>query len=348
MTALNDQEWPHDGLEELGQCALCGSSKRTQLHAKLWDKVFKVAPGTWQMWRCVSCRSGYLDPRPTEWTIGWAYGIYYTHADAPELPPLTALGRIRNGLANGYRNNRFGTRFRPELKAGRLLGLLLPPLTWEVDLIYRFLPHRQLDDAGSLLDIGCGNGAYLQLARAAGWKVAGTDPDPVARERGAEKGLTVLESTEDWLQRPDRFDFITLSHVIEHVHDPVALLRQAFALLRPGGQIYLQTPNIDAYGHRFYGSDWRGLEPPRHLIIFNRNSLHDALERAGFVGLKDALHNRLFYFGRQFRSKNIGFGPADTTDRNAPKPTLLDRFRSSVSYTAAEMLTVIAAKPRCE
>jgi SAM-dependent methyltransferase len=311
----------------------------------MWDNVFNVAPGTWQMWRCGSCRSAYLDPRPDQATIGRAYGVYYTHSHAPEPTPLTTLGKLRHGLANGYRNSRFGTTFRPAIDAGRLLGLLVPPLTWPIDAVYRFLPRPVPGKVQSLLDIGCGSGAFLDLAREAGWQVAGTEPDPVARERGAERGLTVLESTEDWLARPERFDFVTLSHVIEHVHDPIAVLKQAFALLRAGGQIYVQTPNIDAYGHRLYGADWRGLEPPRHLVIFNRDSLHDALGQAGFSRMTDILHNRLFYFGRQFRSKHIGFGAADLASQKAPNPSLKDRFLSSISYPAAEMLTITAGRP---
>ena len=76
---------------------------------------------------------------------------------------------------------------------------------------------------------------------------------------------------------------ITLSHVIEHLHDPIAVLRRLHAALRPGGRIWLQTPNIDSRGAERFGVAWRGLEAPRHLVMFNAASLSSALTRAGFA-----------------------------------------------------------------
>lgn len=79
-----------------------------------------------------------------------------------------------------------------------------------------------------------------------------------------------------------RFDVITLNHVIEHVSDPIELLRSCYRLLKLGGQLWLQTPNIDSLGSRRYGRHWRGLEPPRHLVLFDPVSLRSALHQAGF------------------------------------------------------------------
>ena len=53
-------------------------------------------------------------------------------------------------------------------------------------------------------------------------------------------------------------------------------------LLRPGGTLWLQTPNIDSIGHKIYGLNWRGLEPPRHLVLMTMQTLRKILENAGF------------------------------------------------------------------
>lgn len=79
-----------------------------------------------------------------------------------------------------------------------------------------------------------------------------------------------------------RYDVITLSHVIEHVHDPYNTLKNCYDLLSPGGLLFIDTPNIDARSHRRFKENWRGLEAPRHLVIFNWESIFGVLKRCGF------------------------------------------------------------------
>jgi SAM-dependent methyltransferase len=134
-----------------------------------------------------------------------------------------------------------------------------------------------------VLDVGCGDGAFLLNARSCGWEAIGVDPDPKAVANASSKGLTVYESGIEYFDgKKEIFDAITLSHVIEHVHDPIAVLEFCFTLLKPGGQLWIETPNIDSLGHRHFRSNWRGLEVPRHLVLFNRNSLQHAVQLVGF------------------------------------------------------------------
>ena len=76
------QEWPPGGLERVHQCPACAGTERELLHAGLTDRLFGCAAGTWSLWRCATCGSAYLDPRPTQETILLAYGEYFTHDDA--------------------------------------------------------------------------------------------------------------------------------------------------------------------------------------------------------------------------------------------------------------------------
>jgi SAM-dependent methyltransferase len=134
-----------------------------------------------------------------------------------------------------------------------------------------------------LLDIGCGNGRFLLQMRALGWDVAGVEPDPKSAAEAVAAGLKVRQGLlEPGTQPGNYFDAVTLNHVIEHLHDPVKTLSLSRQALKPGGVIYLATPNFAAGGHRLFGADWFPLDPPRHLVLFTPQSLRRALERAGF------------------------------------------------------------------
>jgi 2-polyprenyl-3-methyl-5-hydroxy-6-metoxy-1,4-benzoquinol methylase len=341
--------WPDGGLERVASCPICESAERSPLHRQLWDNVFFAAPGIWSLWRCTSCGSAYLDPRPDAATIGLAYSRYYTHEE-PERPEAeTAYQKMRAALGNGYRNGRYGTSRRPTARIGDFLARLIPPLAWPVDVAFRYLPHRRSRPKGRAFDLGCGGGEWLEMAREAGWEVAGSDPDPLARARAAARGIEVRESIEAWDDQPESFDVVTMSHVIEHVHDPLATLASANRLLKPGGMLFVDTPNIEAIGHDRYGKDWRGLETPRHLVIFNRASLVEALRRSGFVNIRYRMRSQPFV-GMSLASRRIAAGvdPYDERPRTnlAPAPGILDRIRAAISRRGAEFLTLTCEKRR--
>lgn len=284
-TNLNgDESWPAGGLEKQSDCPVCGDPGRTLLHEGLRDTIFRVAPGLWTMWRCSGCRSDYLDPRPTQDTIGLAYDSYYTHQKRTSANQPTSLRtKLETGILNDYMNARFGTCEKRTVPLGRYLTKLSrrPKSLREYNL--RFLPRPRDRGRARLLDIGCGSGAFLDLAESAGWSVRGCDTDPKALASAASPGRDVrLGGAEQFAAEADGFDAVTLSHVIEHVHDPADTLRQAKTLLRPGGMLFIDTPNSAALGHAEFGTDWRGLEPPRHLMLFNYDSLEQLLIVAGF------------------------------------------------------------------
>lgn len=288
------EDWPAEGLERVEQCPVCGSRERHLLYSGLTDRVFGCAPGHWDLYQCKGCRSAYLDPRPTPATIGIAYSTYFTHNinSKADIEGLGLARKIRRTLANGYRNHRFGTRLQPSSWLGVLAARLLPSQRLTIDAEIRHIPKAKPGER--LLDVGCGNGEFLELARLSGWGVVGVDFDPNAVKVARSRGLDVRQGSVEVIDpAKERFDGITLSHVIEHVHDPLAVLRQCHALLKPGGWIWIETPNIDAQGHARYGANWRGLEPPRHLVLFSRNALFQALAEAGFQSIADQQYRPL-------------------------------------------------------
>jgi 2-polyprenyl-3-methyl-5-hydroxy-6-metoxy-1,4-benzoquinol methylase len=276
--------WPANGLERVDSCPVCGSATRVVCHEGLVDSTFRTAPGTWTLWRCVACAGAYLSPRPTADTLHEAYASYYTHQtsssqDAPRR--WLRLRRVHRWLANGYANWRYGAREQPATRWGVVAAAMLPLFRNISDREYRHLP-RVPDSGGALLDVGCGDGSFLALARACGWQqVLGLEPDPKAARLASQTGVRVIEGGLEVLaSQSDAFDVITLSHVIEHVHDPLLMLRACHRLLKPGGQLWLETPNVSSLGHRVFGRHWRGLEAPRHLVLFSPLGL--ALKSAGF------------------------------------------------------------------
>lgn len=285
QASFEPQDWPSVGLEEVGRCPVCGGGERRLLYGGLTDRIFRSAPGRWDLHRCESCRSAYLDPRPTTATIYLAYQSYYTHEGTAAVEELSAFRRWRRALGNGYRNWKYGTRHRPATRIGVLAPILTPGFPAKVAQSMYFLPRPE--PGQRLLDVGCGNGAFLGRAASAGWQVAGVDPDPKAVEVVSQANLEVRQGgIEAFDDAGEVFDAITMSHIIEHVHDPAGLLQRAHALLKPGGTIYIDTPNIDAYGHQRFRESWRGLEVPRHLVLFNWESLFQLLLNNGFSQIK--------------------------------------------------------------
>lgn len=281
------EEWPLGGLERVARCPACNSGDREVLYSGLTDRVFFCAPGEWTLHRCQNCGCGYIDPRPTPASISLAYSSYYTHGSTSlETDNPTRLGLIRRALGNGYRNWRFGTTFKPENMVGVMLFLLWPSVRKRLDQGLRNLPKRPKN--GRLLDVGFGGGEFLEYAKEGGWHVAGADPDPVVVESARSRGLDVRQGgIQAFSDEVGSFDAITLSHVIEHVFDPQHDLDNAFRLLKPGGVLWIQTPNVDGPLHRRFGRNWRDLDPPRHLTLFSRKALFGCLTASGFVDIKD-------------------------------------------------------------
>jgi len=264
-------------------CGYCGI-EGTPLYRDLSDRLYD-APGKWGFRRCPSpdCGLVWLDPAPIEEDLGIAYETYYTHSWT-ETPSQTSFAkRVYRYVRDGYLERRFGyDRGEPSFLRKRA-GLLLYPFPArraDLDFSVMYLPARK---EGRLLEVGCGGGGMLGWFSGLGWNAEGVDTDPAAVRAAQEKGLNVrLGRMEDRESLPDRFDAVTMSHLIEHVSDPRRLLRGAWQVLRPGGAVSIITPNILSLGHRRFGAAWFHLDPPRHLHLFHPSLLRRMAGEAGF------------------------------------------------------------------
>lgn len=281
-------EWPAAGLERVGACPLCGGSARSTLHEGLQDHAFRAAPGRWTLRQCNACGCAYLDPRPDAATISLAYERYYTHESGAGD---SLLARLRRGIQDAYLNDRYGTSYPLALSGGQYLARLVPMIRRYLDVSFARHLGPPTGERARLLDVGCGNGTFLQLAARLGWEAEGIDSDAAAVDAAHAAGCSVTHGRLDDLpMRAGCYQHVTLSHVVEHVHDPLGLLRRCHELLAPGGRLWLETPNLRSFGHDVFGPAWRGLEPPRHLVLFDRRTLTAALAGAGFEGIEFREH----------------------------------------------------------
>lgn len=138
---------------------------------------------------------------------------------------------------------------------------------------------------GSIFDVGCGDGVFLEYMRRRGWAVGGVEsaPEHVAFAREQFKMSDVSQGS--WPGSGiggQKWDVCSFIHVIEHLPRPIEMLERARDVLRPDGLLMLETPNVLSWPARLFGSNWVALDAPRHLHIFSPDSLGVCVERAGF------------------------------------------------------------------
>lgn len=140
-----------------------------------------------------------------------------------------------------------------------------------------------------LLDVGCGTGDFLHSAAQHGWQVEGVEISNIAAYQASEllgKDCIHVGTINTAALPANTYDVVTSYHVIEHLLDPISMLQHIYEVLRPGGIIFLETPNINSLGAKIRGKKWSQIIPPEHINYFNPSSVKSALERAGFSNIR--------------------------------------------------------------
>jgi 2-polyprenyl-3-methyl-5-hydroxy-6-metoxy-1,4-benzoquinol methylase len=278
IAIMIDSPWPSANLESVNACPFCQGIERDLLFDQVQDWTFYSAPGKWSYWKCKACDALYLNPRPTIGSIGDAYSAYYTHG-SESLPLLT---RFKILLKNEYFSHLLGLDLHPRIELPYFLSWILYPLKRRLGIPFGVSTLRELP-RGRLVDVGCGSGEMLQIADQFGWDCLGLELDTQAVLASKKNGLTVIEgSFENLDDYPSHFDCIICSHVLEHVHDPIAALEKMKCALKPGGVLLLSCPNSMSRAGQYFGVHWRGLEAPRHIAIPSAHFLREFLEKYGF------------------------------------------------------------------
>ena len=136
---------------------------------------------------------------------------------------------------------------------------------------------------GSLLDIGCGTGYFAHTMQLRGWEVEAIEKSDNARAFAQQQfGLKVQDESQTDSFGDQRFDVITLWHVMEHIENMAALWTSLTRQLKDSGRLIVAVPNCESYDASIYKSRWAAYDVPRHLWHFSVPTMSRMAQQYGF------------------------------------------------------------------
>jgi SAM-dependent methyltransferase len=231
---------------EIVRCALCGGTGTEPYMTKFGYPIVK----------CRGCGLVYCNPRLTSEDTDKRYNAEYFWKEY--LPTVIPPGGPEDGIFLDY-------RFKAPLA---LLANGRPP--------------------ARLIEIGTGAGFFLKAAARAGFDAYGLELSTEASEYARTTlGLRVMQTPAEAMPfEPGYFDAAAMFEVIEHLRDPLRVVRAARQALKPGGRFVVSTPNLDALSRRVLGDEWAVLSPAEHLYYFTETTLRAMLLKAGFRSVR--------------------------------------------------------------
>lgn len=202
------------------------------------------------IFRCVSCGTAFADQTVEMLDTETLYGQSYFRSDEPAL---------------GYRDYE------------RIADL--KRITFDA----RLIDIERIASRGRLLDVGCATGLFVDMATSRGWETTGIDVSAFAIQQARRyKGTFLVADLMTVSLPPQSFDVITMFDVIEHVRQPIEVLRRAARLLSNRGLLVVETPNVGGLLAWVMGQRWPHYRPPEHLFYFTPASLRLALSQSEF------------------------------------------------------------------
>lgn len=157
-----------------------------------------------------------------------------------------------------------------------------------------------------VLDVGCGWGDFLEVLQKEKTSYLGIDENQEAIEICKKKKLNCMKAQNGIKLSDDNFDAITLFQTIEHLSNPLPLLRDCYKLLKPGGVLLITTPNNDSPLRKLSGHKWTVYNTNSHFVFYNKNSLRKTLKAAGFKKVEAKIDQpRFFSLGYILNRLNI-------------------------------------------
>ncbi|MFD2573956.1 class I SAM-dependent methyltransferase [Spirosoma soli] len=231
-------------METVIQCPVCG---KDLFRPYMTCKDYLVSSQEFTIQQCESCSFRFTNPRPDPSSIGSYYKSdqYISHNDSGSGLINVAYRAVRNYTLRSKLN----------------------------------LINRLNGNAGSLLDVGCGTGAFLQICKSGGWQVMGMEPDDDARRISADKLQIVIKQRLSDFSDTNKFDVITLWHVLEHIADLNEAVSKLHELLDSRGTLLIAVPNSDSYDAQFFKQYWAAYDVPRHLHHFTPSTIQQLFQK---------------------------------------------------------------------
>lgn len=147
---------------------------------------------------------------------------------------------------------------------------------------------KKFKKTGRILDVGCGPGYFLAVAKKNGWKTQGVEVSKIAAGYAKKKfGINVFAGELLDAGYPNEyFDVVTLWHVLAHLPNPSETLTEANRVLKKDGLLVLTVPNITGFQAKVFKEYWFHLDVPRHLYFFGSGVLRQMLRKSGFRAQK--------------------------------------------------------------
>ena len=238
-------------------CNLCGGTSFRPIYRDCRQVL--GGPGRFDVVACLSCSLVQTRPRPVAEDMHRYYSSDY-HVGAVGTPRRRPLAWVRSLCKVPYRLRH---SVEPDYPA--------PPRT-----------------GSRLLDVGAGAGDYMAHMARRGWEVWGLEPSPsLARMACAHPaippGRVATRRIEDASYEDSSFDTVSMSHSLEHLHDPRAALVHIRRWLRPNGLLRVWVPNFASWERRLFGRHWVALDLPRHLFHFTPQTISLILSDTGYA-----------------------------------------------------------------
>lgn len=282
MKTASGQEW---SAAESIKCAICDQDDSTLLF-EARDFIYGNE-GTFPLVRCRTCGLVYLNPRPIP-------------DEAPKFYPPSYFSFRPASIPTPSRTSY--ARFKRQLKAIVLEEALAYPGTEDVAssvlchplvksplarLLARYVEANNIPPfLGNhrILDVGCGNGSFLLQMKNLGWRTYGVELNPsVATYSQKSLGVNIVGATllEAGFDR-SFFDVVTFWDSLEHLPNPVEVLREVGRILSPTGLLIISAPNFGCLLRKIFQERWFNVAAPLHYYHYTRASLNALLEKVGF------------------------------------------------------------------
>lgn len=233
-------------------CPVCNSSDFSfalETKSTLDNKVFKI-------YACNSCGLGITIPLPKPDELISYYKNYYTEVENEGF--IGFKERLKLILYRG---------FASKSKFLQSFFFVLIKRSMQVWLPKPFGDKR-------VLDVGCGWGLLLDYFKILGWKTFGVEPGIRASERARKRGHAVYTGELLSAKFPSNyFSAIVFCHSLEHIHNPIEVLKEAYRILHHRGLLVIEVPNFRSADASFFGSSWNPLDVPYHLYHWTPQSL---------------------------------------------------------------------------